>query len=348
MCSKATNSLDEDEKGGDMKNHIIRAKVFLSCGQRTGFERKISNEIAIKLEELGFEPYIAIKQQSLSSLRENIYRQLETSDYYLFIDFAREELHDSDDDINPTNLENNKKCKYRGSLFAHQELAIASFLDLPILAFQEEGIKKLDGLMSALQVNSVSFKKDDQLCKFFISKINEKLESGEWATNWKGSISTICDKNFFVDTVDINTGKKIRVFHIGIRNNHRYKPLMNGSVLLERIINLDSGEEIPIETVETKWKGSSYPYVTIAPLTIRKFDAFFADEIIPNIRHFHILTDFGGYSIIYESSYSILATFRITSSNFPCLLSTIKIPSSSCAWDSSIELMSESYIMPSF
>jgi hypothetical protein len=51
-------------------------------------------------------------------------RQLETSDYFLFIDFKRERI----------------RCPniFRGSLFTNQELAIASFLGLESIVFQEK------------------------------------------------------------------------------------------------------------------------------------------------------------------------------------------------------------------
>lgn len=330
-----------------MVTNGIRAKIFLSCGQRTEYERKTANDLAKELNDLGFDTYIAIKQQSLSSLRENIYKQLETSDYYLFIDFKREKLCNIDHNRLLSKVIFSKNLEYRGSLFAHQELAIASFINLPILAFQEEGIKKLDGLMNALQVNSYTFTQSTHLLEYIISTVKEKLQTGEWATDWKSSITAICDNEFYEDTYDYSTKETLRVFHIGVCNNHRYKPLINGSVLLERILVINSNLIIPIETVETKWKGSQYPYITIAPNSIRKFDAILILKTQPEIMHFHILTDYGGYSIKVETREPILATFRITSSNFPCLLITIKIDATMGIEKTKIDLISEEYIMPS-
>jgi len=68
---------------------------------------------------------------------------LAASEYFVFVDFKRERLNDT--------------IECRGSLFSHQELAIASFLDLEVLAFQEAGVKQSDGIMGFLQANAISF-----------------------------------------------------------------------------------------------------------------------------------------------------------------------------------------------
>jgi hypothetical protein len=107
----------------------MKAKVFLSCGQSKGSDEPVVTErIAQKICALGFECYVAVAEQSLRGLRENIFAQLESSDYLVFIDFKREELK-----------VNGGLPICRGSLFSHQELAIASFLEIPVLPLQEKG-----------------------------------------------------------------------------------------------------------------------------------------------------------------------------------------------------------------
>src|SRR5438874_9303687 len=94
-----------------------RALVFISCGQRKeSDEPAIAQRIAERLEELGFDTYIAVQRQSLRSLRENIFEHLRDAEYFLFVDFPREELIPLD----------GTQHERRGSLFSHQELAIAS------------------------------------------------------------------------------------------------------------------------------------------------------------------------------------------------------------------------------
>ena len=111
-----------------------------------GFDEiQVANGIAARLEKLGFDPYIAVAEQTLRGLRENIFEQLRKSEYFLFVDFKRELLVSMESQV----------C--RGSLFSHQELAIASFLNIDVLAFQEKGVKQTDGLLQFLQTNCISF-----------------------------------------------------------------------------------------------------------------------------------------------------------------------------------------------
>jgi hypothetical protein len=102
----------------------LRARVFISCGQNKGSgEQELADEIGGRLKGLGFDPYVAVGEQSLRGLKENIFGQLNRSEYFLFVDFKREPL--------------GKTGFHRGSLFSHQELAVASFLEIDVLAFQE-------------------------------------------------------------------------------------------------------------------------------------------------------------------------------------------------------------------
>jgi hypothetical protein len=120
------------------------ARIFISCGQsKESDEIHVAREISVRLEKLGFDPYIAVAEQTLRGIRENIFEQLRKSEYFLFVDFKRELLADSQ--------------VHRGSLFSHQELAIASLLEIEVAAFQEKGVKKTDGLMQFMQTNAHEF-----------------------------------------------------------------------------------------------------------------------------------------------------------------------------------------------
>jgi hypothetical protein len=58
---------------------------------------------------LRFDAYIAVEEQTLRGLTENIFARLANSEYFLFDDFKRDRLEGSNE--------------HRGSLFSHQELA---------------------------------------------------------------------------------------------------------------------------------------------------------------------------------------------------------------------------------
>jgi hypothetical protein len=63
------------------------------------------------LRSEGFSPYVATQIQTILDLNGEIIRELKQADYYFLINFRREQITDS--------------TEFRGSLFAHQELAVA-------------------------------------------------------------------------------------------------------------------------------------------------------------------------------------------------------------------------------
>jgi len=127
------------------KHPVVSARVFISCGQRKEtIEARIAGVIKNKLTKLGYTPYVATQEQTLDGIKENIFRRLQNSEYFLFIDFKRERLCTERGEA------------YRGSLFSHQELALASYLNKPVKAFQEKGVKPHDGLIGFLQTNPIS------------------------------------------------------------------------------------------------------------------------------------------------------------------------------------------------
>src|ERR1022692_3961014 len=117
---------------------------------------------------------MTISVTSPRSLRENIFKELETADYFVFIDFKREWLEDG-------------TC--RGSLFANQELGIASFLDIPLMCFQEAGLEDLDGMMGAIQANAVRFSDREHLHIIVKDRLQTCLANGKWTTQTRNCIT---------------------------------------------------------------------------------------------------------------------------------------------------------------
>ena len=108
------------------------AQIFISCGQsKNSDEITIAKDIATRLDNAGFRTYVAVAEQILQGVAENIFHQLSKSEYFVFVDFKREYLNSM---TPPT---------HRGSLFSHQELAVAHYLGLDVLALQEKGVKKM-------------------------------------------------------------------------------------------------------------------------------------------------------------------------------------------------------------
>jgi hypothetical protein len=189
-----------------------KAKVFISCGRRKkDDELQTAKEIGKRLTELGFEYYIALEEQTLRGVKDNIFRQLETSEYFVCIDFKREKISG-----------NKSKAEYRGSLFSHQELALASFMDIPLFAFQQKGVRQEDGIMRYLQANSIQFT-DKHLLADVVSA--EIVKRG-WNPNWKNALllervsNQYMDMNRMESFVDAGVAKMTsipsRFFHINV------------------------------------------------------------------------------------------------------------------------------------
>jgi hypothetical protein len=71
-----------------------KTRIFVSCGQKrdSDNEIQIARQIFRKLADMGFEPYLALEEQTLMGIKENIFSKLEESEYFIFIDFKRERM----------------------------------------------------------------------------------------------------------------------------------------------------------------------------------------------------------------------------------------------------------------
>jgi hypothetical protein len=287
----------------------IRAKVFVSCGQsRKTEEFEIAQEIEAKLVELGFEPYVATAKQTLSGVKESIFPELENSEYFLFIDFKRE------------HLANEKFC--RGSLFSHQELAIASYLGKQVIAFQEDGVKQRDGLMGFLQSNAIQFTDRQELP----DAIADEIKKHQWNPRWKDQLLLVREVG---QHVDVTTGRpnfqtKImeqvptRFFHITVKNLNPRKMATNCYAYLEKAEQVtETGKEsIRLKTIELKWEGYTLPNAVIAANHERSFDAFLVFKDTPSKAHFNVFCDSALVIPRLLSGKDFLLTYGVISENF--------------------------------
>jgi len=177
------------------------ARVFISCGQRDA-ERGIAHNVSERLRKLGYEPYVAVYGQSLRSLRENIFSHLrEKTEYFLFIDFRREKVW---------------KRSWRGSLFSHQELAIASFLEFTdddMLIFREKGVLDRDGMIGAFQGNAFEFEDRSRLPGMVARKVGRK-----WQNTWRRELVLEQPNDPDCEAIPQRSGTTGFYFHIKVRN----------------------------------------------------------------------------------------------------------------------------------
>jgi hypothetical protein len=293
-----------------LKIHLseLRARVFISCGQaKETDEVQVASGIASRLQELGFDPYVAVQEQTLRGIKENIFGQLSNSEYFIFVDFKRDRLGST------------KPPLHRGSLFSHQELAIASFLDIPVLAMQESGVKQDDGILHFLQANAISFTDRHLLPNVIADKVQER----GWDPRWRNQLILELEPAQFSDAnrVEYSQGQQRyfpgRFFHIDVRNLHRDKTATNCYAYMERAINLDTSTEIPVRAVEFKWAGYILPNANIPPATARRFDAFWIAHDLPTKMQFNVYSDATDYIPAIEGEGQYELSYLILADNFP-------------------------------
>jgi len=278
----------------------VRARVFISCGQSKETEElTIANQIAEKLDEMGFEPYVAVGEQSLKGVKDNIFKRLENSEYFLFIDFKRERLFKEDDNFVDTGA-------HRGSIFSHQELAIATFKDYEVLAFQEEGVKKDDGILRFIQANCIPFSDRKGLPAIVADRVRER----KWDSNWRNELLIRRENSDFKDAINVNVPG--RYYHIRVVNSHKDRIARNCIAYVELIKNISNRTARRLELIELKWKGISTVGVSIAPKSFRYLDAFHVNYSNPTTANLGLnpfIVDWQGYvqdyQIIGQGDYEI-------------------------------------------
>jgi len=295
-----------------MKHNLLRAKVFISCGQMRGSgEEETAQKIGERLYQLGYDPYIAVAEQTLKGIKENIFTQLETSEYFIFIDFKREKIMDKQDNV------------HRGSLFSHQELALASYLDLPLIAFQESGVKKEDGIMRFLQGNSIEFT-DHHLLPDTIAGM---LQKNGWGPHWKNQLQLERDPKQFSHVDYINNQRTPgRFYHIKVCNRNYQKDAYNCYAYIESIKDILKNNYIPVETVELKWAGYILPNAVIARQPgERHFDAFWVYYSNPKDIKFNLFSDSSKFYPKIEGPGKYEITYSVIAQNFPPARATFSL-----------------------
>lgn len=303
-----------------MKRELLRPKVFISCGQHTEEERGIARQIADELTKLGFEPYVAVVEQSLEGLKNNLFRQLETSEYFLFIDFKREQIA--------------KESFCRGSLFTNQELAIASFLGIQATGFQEVGVMPLDGMIGAMQLNADAFEDRQALVEHALGRVKEK-----WSTGWKNGLRIEAGQPTFHDAVP--NGKLHRFHFLAVRNLHNRKVALDCQVFPISLHRVGSDEDLLEAATELKWTGYINAEARVRPGTARSFDAIVVPHEAPTMGYLHGFTDAVDYVTRLEGAGEYDIEFEVTSSNFPTASCRARITIGSYVDDSKVDLVGE-------
>ena len=275
------------------------ARVFISCGQRTDREIKIGKAIQDYFIGRDFETYFAERVHSSDALTENIFKFLRQSEYFVFIDFKRENIN---------------KDEFRGSLFANQELAIATFLRLPGLCFCEKGVKR-EGILEYHIYRPFPFEDGTE-----IIKILEK-ETEKWDINSVNELKIIYNPGSISKNFTLNNHPQRHSsdwYHLEIKNRNKSRDAFSCLGYVTKIKNLNNNEEYEIPTIELIWSGIDEIMVNIMGGTQRELDAFYIIHGENQIR-FHqrrLATTNPRYRLPVLPKGKYLIEYSIISSNF--------------------------------
>lgn len=281
----------------------MRARVFISCGQnQLTDEVAVAQAIAARLDQLGYDPYIAVQEQTLRGLVENIFGRLAASEYLVFVDFMREQFANS--------------AEHRGSLFSHQELAVAAFLELDVVAFQEIGVRKLDGMIRFVQANSIEFSDRSTLPDLVAREVQER----GWRPDWRRTLKLERDPSQYADAVAVNReGRPAgcrRFFHAVVHNQHKSLAAAHTYVYLDRITHVGDAKESPLKTIELKWAGYIFPNAVVRPGTKREFDCCWIHHDHPSSAYFNVFSDSTDYTPVIHGPGKFLLRFTAVADRF--------------------------------
>ncbi len=233
-----------------------KARVFISCGQRSDREKSIGIAVEKYFRDRGFDAYFAERVHSPEGLTEHIFRFLQSSEYFVFIDFKRDALDSS---------------SFRGSLFVNQEIAVATFLKLQGLGFMERGLRR-EGVLDYQIWNPIEFEAQSDIL-FRLSR-----ETSAWDPNSVNELFIDYDRSkvSWDVTISNNSSKPLSDWHhLSVKNRSKIKHAFSCSGFLASILDLRSGASIPVPTVEMIWSGFGAHEANIVADGERELDAFF-------------------------------------------------------------------------
>ncbi|MBU1119304.1 hypothetical protein KKH43_05475 [Patescibacteria group bacterium] len=286
----------------------MSSKVFISCGQNSSDEKKIASRVFSWLKSEGFDPYIAIEAQSIEDLNLRIIEQLKNSDYYIFIDFCREEIE----------LENEgQKIKtYRGSLFTNQELAISYELGFEKAIFLQHSEIVQEGLLKYILANPIQFSKNSDVLDIIKNEVNKR----EWKHTYSRHL--IERKLRWSDELIVyrdHTGSYIvKILYIDIHNERQDKAAFSTVARLNSIVSLTQ-TELSFDRSHLKATGQpGYTHI-IWPKDHVSFDLIMVDGNDPSKIYLNSALDMLPRKPIIVASGKYLLNFSVLSTDFPVL-----------------------------
>jgi hypothetical protein len=134
-------------------------------------------------------------------------------------------------------------------------------------------VEPFTGVVGQVMGNAIEFKDREGLVELVRGHIQQKIDRDEWSLSTKNTLQLVKASDEGVKAA-WERGVNAAYYHINVRNLHWRKPATNCYAYLDKVINLETGEDIPLYTCELKWEGTKQSGVRIQPKGYRGLDAF--------------------------------------------------------------------------
>lgn len=303
----------------------MKARVFISCGQATDAERDTAKAVADWLSFEGYDPYVAVQVQTVFDLNQGIIGELKRADYYLFINFPRERVCAISGRKPPF-----FRVFRRGSLYSHQELAVAYALGFErIIVINHRGFRR-EGILGALVSNTQEFAMASQV----LPLVRDAVKGASWAPAFSRGLCAVAGRWGGWCTYSDHTtwrnhksnSKEIRAFHVVIENN---RPDMGASSAVVRLKEIGWPDGVTRESPDQshiKASGFAEQYSqTIWPLGRGEVDAFSVHATRRNEIYLHSAMDVSPRNPIIETAGQYALHYEMFAEGFPIRTFTIEL-----------------------
>ena len=288
-------------------------KIFISCGQANDEERDIASQLREWFQDEGFEAYVAIQAQTIEDVNGAIIGELKASDYYVLIDFPRERL--------PNDSQND----YRGSLFTHQELAIAYILGFEKVLILQHNNVRLEGLLRYMASNAIKFSQSSEV----IGRVQQAVEERGWIPCYTRHLiaSNLRWSDGIITYISHSTGERFtgRFLYIDIQNRRNDLAALNAVARLDSISD-PNGQDLSVAD-RSHLKATGHPGYsqTIWPDSHGAFDLLLSKAERGGAIHLNSSLDLVPQPSIIQQPGQYILSYEVLAESFPVLSFCIEL-----------------------
>jgi hypothetical protein len=272
----------------------FQAKVFISCGQSTTEEREAARDVKAWFVTKEYFPYVALEVNNIPDLNRQIIEELKSSDYFVFINFARY------------------------SVYANQELAVAvslGFENRMILVNQRSA--KREGIFGFMICNA-EFDTSAEIVGIIEKSVGSERWDNSSSRHLRVENVRINDRPFWYQDEGRHQDRRpLYIALVDVRNSRPDIDALDCAMRLVKIESPSQGERPSADRSPLKVTGSAGAYAQkIERDSFGTFDLFGIDAKSYPDTYLLSNSDVKQSAIISTPEKHIL-TYEISASGFP-------------------------------